>query len=107
MSCGSLYTVYLKYLVELLEQFLCLLGGNEFLGLFRHLGGQLDTGLVTLNIAAFFVNTVDIRNGKNASQASRSHKRQSSHHLSAPREAAHRAAVIHGEARNPDISHRI
>ena len=51
MSCGSLYTVYLKYLIQLLEQFLCLLGGNEFLGLFRHLGGQLDTGLVTLNIA--------------------------------------------------------
>ena len=54
MSCGSLYTVYLKYLIQLLEQFLCLLGGNEFLGLFRHLGGQLDTGLVTLNIAAYY-----------------------------------------------------
>ena len=63
MSCGSLYTVYLKYLVELLEQFLCLLGGNEFLGLFRHLGGQLDTGLVTLKIAAYLVNIASRHQG--------------------------------------------
>ena len=99
MSCGSLYTVYLKYLVELLEQFVCLLGGNEFLGLFRHLGGQLDTGLVTLNIAHIL--------SQYCIKASRSQKRLSSHHLSAPREATHRAAVIHGEARDQDISHRI
>ena len=28
-------------------------------------------------------------------------------HLSAPGEAAHRAAVVHGEARHPDIRHRL
>ena len=48
----TLCRVDLKYLVELLEHFLCLLDGNEFLGLFRQLGGQLDAGLVTLNIAS-------------------------------------------------------
>ena len=51
MFYRTLCRLDLKYLVELLEQFLCLLGGNEFLGLIRHLGGQLDTGLVTLYIA--------------------------------------------------------
>ena len=69
MSCGSLYTVYLKYLIQLLEQFLCLLGGNEFLGLFRHLGGQLDTGLVTLYIGAYLVNIASRHQGvRSASQ---------------------------------------
>ena len=52
MLYRNLCRVDLKYLVELLEQFLCLLGGNEFLGLLRQLGGQLDAGLVTLNIAS-------------------------------------------------------
>ena len=63
MFYRTLCRLDLKYLVELLEQFLCLLGGNEFLGLFRHLGGQLDTGLVTLNIAAYLVNIASRHQG--------------------------------------------
>ena len=51
MFYRNLCRVDLKYLVQLLEQFLCLLDGNEFLRLFRQLGGQLDAGLVTLQIA--------------------------------------------------------